>query len=94
MVVTQKKNSTDATVDKENVNHVHIATTATTTTTPTLSANPEKAKITEVDKKLRELEDPLCSPNNVQKITFQDVTTAAFLIKGGIEYTPCPVIKI
>lgn len=93
MVVTPKKNSTDA-VDKENGNPVHIVTTTTTTTTPTLSANPEKAKITEVDKKLRELEDPLCSPNNVQKITFQDVTTAAFLIKGGIEYTPCPVIKI
>lgn len=52
---------------------------------------PDKPKITEIDKKLRELEDPLCSPNNVQKISFQDVTTASFLIKGGVEYTPCPV---
>lgn len=55
---------------------------------PTIS---EKPKPTEVDKNLRELEDPLCSPNNVQKITFQDITTASFLIKGGVEYTPCPV---
>lgn len=58
------------------------------TSTPAI---PDKPKITEVDKKLRELEDPLCSPNNVQKISFQDVTTASFLIKGGVEYTPCPV---
>lgn len=57
----------------------------------TTNAVPDKPKISKVDKKLRELEDPLCSPNNAQKITFQDVTTAAFLIKGGVEYTPCPV---
>lgn len=61
-----------------------------TATTPIIS---DKPKVTEVDKKLRELEDPLCSPNNVQKISFQDVTTASFLIKGGVEYTPCPVIR-
>lgn len=52
---------------------------------------PDKPKIPEVDKKLSEHEDPMCSPNNIQQITFQDVTTAAFLIKGGVEYTPCPV---
>ncbi|XP_037051257.1 L-threonine ammonia-lyase-like [Bradysia coprophila] len=56
----------------------------------TLPTVPEKPKVTEVDKNLRELEDPLCSPNNIQKISFQDVTTASFLIKGGVEYTPCP----
>lgn len=60
-------------------------------TNPTTSS-PEKPKVTEVDKKLRELEDPLCSPNNIQKITFQDVATAAFLIKGGVECTPCSVM--
>lgn len=37
-----------------------------------------------------ELLDPFCDPRNPKKITFQDVTTAAFLIKGGIERTPCP----
>lgn len=36
-------------------------------------------------------EDPLCVAENPHKITFQDVTTAAFIIKGGVEYTPCPV---
>ncbi len=69
-----------ATVDKEKASP-----------TPTPTPIPDKPKVTEVDKKLRELEDPLCSPNNVQKISFQDVTTASFLIKGGVEYTPCPV---
>lgn len=59
-----------------------------------LRTSPDKPKTTEVDKKLLELEDPLCSPNNIHKITFQDVTTAAFLIKDGVEYTPCPVIAI
>lgn len=59
--------------------------------TETPATPADRPKLTEVDKKLRELEDPLCSPNNVQKITFQDITTASFLIKGGVEYTPCPV---
>lgn len=36
------------------------------------------------------LEDPLCSARTAQAVTFQDVTTASFLIKGGVEYTPCP----
>lgn len=76
MVNTPEKNAAEVN-DKEN------GKTAT---------SPDKPKTTEVDKKLRELEDPLCSPNNIQKISFQDVTTAAFLIKGGVEYTPCPVM--
>lgn len=37
------------------------------------------------------LEDPLCTAATAKKITFQDVTTASFLIKGGVEYTPCTV---
>lgn len=78
MVNTPEKNGVDA-QDKEKLVHVTTAT------------GPDQSKTTEVDQKLRELEDPLCSPNNVQKITFQDVTTAAFLIKGGVEYTPCSV---
>lgn len=40
-----------------------------------------------------EVEDPLCKARNAIKVTFQDVTTASFLIKGGVEYTPCPVSK-
>ncbi|XP_067617595.1 L-threonine ammonia-lyase [Eurosta solidaginis] len=34
--------------------------------------------------------DPFCDPANPQKISFHDVTSAAFLIKGGVERTPCP----
>lgn len=39
-----------------------------------------------------EIEDPLCTAKSAHRITFQDVTTASFLIKGGVEYTPCPVL--
>ena len=37
--------------------------------------------------------DPYCDPKNPQKISFHDITSAAFLIKDGVERTPCPVIK-
>lgn len=43
--------------------------------------------ISEADDKI----DPFCDPNKPQRISFHDVTSAAFLIKGGIERTPCPV---
>lgn len=39
----------------------------------------------------QEIVDPFCNADNPQIITFQDVTSAAFKIKKGIEYTPCPV---
>lgn len=38
-----------------------------------------------------DFEDPLCTAKSAHRITFQDVTTASFMIKGGVEYTPCPV---
>nr|XP_029714117.1 uncharacterized protein LOC115258189 [Aedes albopictus] len=38
----------------------------------------------------QEFTDPFCNADNPQIITFQDVTSAAFKIKKGIEYTPCP----
>lgn len=83
MVNTAEKFTASPTVPDKHINEIP-------TPPPTI---PDKPKVTEVDKKLRELEDPLCSPNNIQKISFQDVTTASFLIKGGVEYTPCPVIR-
>lgn len=43
--------------------------------------------ISEADDKI----DPFCDPNKPQRISFHDVTSAAFLIKDGIERTPCPV---
>lgn len=35
--------------------------------------------------------DPFCDPEKPQKISFHDVTSAAFLIKDGVAKTPCPV---
>jgi hypothetical protein len=35
--------------------------------------------------------DPFCVADNPQITTFQDITAAAFRIKGGIEMTSCPV---
>lgn len=43
------------------------------------------------DGNLEEFADPFCNADNPQIITFQDVTSAAFKIKSGIEHTPCPV---
>uniref|UniRef100_A0A0A1XLJ8 Serine racemase n=1 Tax=Zeugodacus cucurbitae TaxID=28588 RepID=A0A0A1XLJ8_ZEUCU len=34
--------------------------------------------------------DPFCDPEKPQKISFRDVTSAAFLIKDGVARTPCP----
>ncbi|XP_058821522.1 L-threonine ammonia-lyase-like [Topomyia yanbarensis] len=36
-----------------------------------------------------EFTDPFCNADNPQIISFQDVTSAAFKIKKGIEFTPC-----
>lgn len=35
--------------------------------------------------------DPLCDENNPRIISFQDVCQAAFMIKGGVDVTPCRV---
>lgn len=35
--------------------------------------------------------DPNCVAENPYRVTFQDITSAAFLIKAGIECTPCTV---
>lgn len=37
------------------------------------------------------VEDPFCDEKNPRIITFQDVCQAAFMIKGGIDVTPCRV---
>lgn len=60
-----------------------------------VSASAEEAAVApqrqQHQQEVASLEDPLCSARTAQKVTFQDVTTASFLIKGGVEYTPCPV---
>ena len=43
------------------------------------------------EKPLIESTDPQCNPNNPIRVNFQDVTSAAFLIKNGVERTPCVV---
>lgn len=40
---------------------------------------------------VEEIVDPFCDSKNPKRISFHDVTSAAFLIKGGVERTPCPV---
>lgn len=37
------------------------------------------------------VEDPFCDEKNPRIITFQDVCQAAFMIKGGVDLTPCKV---
>lgn len=50
---------------------------------------PTKISFSE-DEIIENVEDPFCNAEKPQKITFQDVTSAAFMIKGGVEVTPCP----
>ncbi|XP_065088484.1 L-threonine ammonia-lyase-like isoform X2 [Ochlerotatus camptorhynchus] len=50
----------------------------------------ERCKTMTSDENLEEFTDPFCNADNPQIITFQDVTSAAFRIKNGIEHTPCP----
>lgn len=37
------------------------------------------------------VEDPYCDEKHPRIISFQDVCQAAFMIKGGIDVTPCRV---
>lgn len=41
-----------------------------------------------------EIADPYCVADKPYKVSFHDITSAWFLIKSGIEYTPCTVIII
>lgn len=36
-------------------------------------------------------EDPFCDPERPVKITFEEVTLAAYKIKSGVKNTPCEV---
>lgn len=46
------------------------------------------------DDECSEIVDPHCTATNPYKVTFQDITAAAFLIKGGIACTPCTVGRL
>lgn len=36
--------------------------------------------------------DKHCDPDHPVKVTFNDISAAAYRIKGGVYYTPCDVI--
>lgn len=40
-----------------------------------------------------EVSDPYCVADKPYVVTFQDITSASFLIKSGIECTPCKVSR-
>lgn len=44
-----------------------------------------------VDSVEETVKDPFCDESNPRVITFQDVCQAAFVIKGGVDLTPCKV---
>jgi hypothetical protein len=65
----------------------------------TLKIDDKKVKFTEksepvvVDSIAETVSDPFCDENNPRIISFQDVCQAAFMIKGGIDTTPCKVSR-
>lgn len=52
---------------------------------------PPKKRLRSADKVTAgsEIRDPYCDPEKPVKVTFQDVSAAAYKIKGGIQKTPC-----
>lgn len=49
-----------------------------------------RVSFNDTDEVLDYVEDPYCSETKPQKINFHDITSAAFMIRGGVEMTPCP----
>ena len=54
-------------------------------------SEPIKKEMQVPDSVVETVADPFCDENNPKIITFQDVCQAAFMIKGGIDVTPCRV---
>ena len=54
----------------------------------TVKGPPVKRQKTDNDE---ELVDSFCDPNNPRVLSFQDVSAAAYMIKSGIQHTPCTV---
>lgn len=64
-----------------------------------VKANSEEKKVKfeekNVDASVAEtVADPFCDEKNPRIITFQDVCQAAFMIKGGVDVTPCRVRQL
>ena len=54
-----------------------------------LKAELVKIKLDELNITEDDLKDKSCDPNNPVKVTFNDISAAAYRIKAGIEMTPC-----
>ena len=55
-----------------------------------------RSELAEIDLKNLEISeqdkfDKFCDPNNPVQVQFNDISAAAYRIKGGIEYTECTV---
>ena len=59
---------------------------AAANTSYAVGANLASMEISEADKF-----DKFCDPKNPVRIQFNDISAAAYRIKGGVEYTPCNV---
>lgn len=53
----------------------------------------ESQDAVKIESDIGEIIDPQCCAENPVRVTFQDITSASYLIKTGIEYTPCTVNK-
>lgn len=51
----------------------------------------KKIDLDNLDIKPEDLIDSFCLPDKPVKINFNDVSAAAYRLKGGIELTPCTV---
>lgn len=60
------------------------------TTTLQVNGVEKVRRLSESEEVLEYVEDPFCSETKPQKINFHDVTSAAFMIRGGVNMTPCP----
>ena len=54
-------------------------------------SEPIKKELRVPDSVVETVADPFCDEKNPKIISFQDVCQAAFMIKGGIDVTPCRV---
>ena len=53
--------------------------------------NLTKIDLKELEIKPEDLVDKYCNPNAPVRISFNDISAAAYRIKGGVEVTPCTV---
>lgn len=51
----------------------------------------ESVKRLSISEVAETVEDPFCDEKNPRVISFQDVCQAAFMIRGGVEVSPCSV---